>query len=337
MIELYLRQIQVPNPHSHKGENGKSLVIGGSDLFQAASQWSFLVISRFVDMAFYSSVAQNNEILLESKHVMTDGVVVKRSDLPEYFKEVTSVLIGPGMRRDFRTRFSALQLDRLLPADLNELDWEFDTQAVTSALLRAYPQKQWIVDAGALQVVDPKWLPPGAILTPHRHELQDLTTRLGEKSADFSLSETLVEIQQTIAKEYWQSAASQPAQLLTKEQINHFIPKQVLSRLYDISTQLNQACCIVKGQADIIWNAEDVVIVVGGNAGLTKGGTGDVLAGLITGFAAKSPALASSVVASYLNKAAGHSLYERQAAMFNTSDLVAEIPKVWKTLQSQIC
>lgn len=339
MIEFYLRQIHQPAPHSRKGENGKALVIGGSDLFHAASQWSFLVVSRLVDMAFYSSVAQNNEILQESKHAVADGVVIQRQDLPQYLQEVQSVLIGPGMRRDFHTRFSPVQLKKIMPADLSELDWEFDTQAVVSALLRAYPQKQWVIDAGALQVVDPQWLPQNAILTPHRKELEDLFARLPKNDRHelfTTIPETLAEIQAAIAKEYWQTEKSMSPTVLTKQQQQHFFPKQLFARLYEISTQLNSACLIVKGQADIIWNNEDVAVVVGGNAGLTKGGTGDVLAGLITGFVAQSPPFASTVVASYLNKAAGHTLYQRQATMYNSSDLVEEIPSVWQVLQQQI-
>jgi len=43
-------------PGSHKGQNGKLLIIGGSSLFHAASAWSLQVAARLVDMVFYSSV-----------------------------------------------------------------------------------------------------------------------------------------------------------------------------------------------------------------------------------------------------------------------------------------
>ena len=335
MIEFYLNQIKTPTTLSHKGDNGKSLVIGGSDLFHAASQWSFAVISRFVDMTFYSSVAQNNEILLESKIALHDGVVVARKELPEYLKEVTSVLIGPGMRRDFRTRFAPAQLQRILPEDLTELDWEFDTQAVVSAVLRSYSQKQWVIDAGALQVLQPGWLPKGSILTPHRKELEDLLGRIKGFEQAITVVESLVEIQNAVAKEYWKEGGpSQPATVLTKAQLDRFFPKQLILRLYEISSLLKNATIILKGPADVIWNQEELAVAVGGNAGLTKGGTGDVLAGLITGFVTQSPALASCVVASCLNKQAGHELFAKRATMYNSSDLVKQISLVWGALQS---
>ena len=52
-----LDQLYRPGKDSHKGQNGKLLVIGGSNLFHSASMWSLEVASRIVDMVFYSSVA----------------------------------------------------------------------------------------------------------------------------------------------------------------------------------------------------------------------------------------------------------------------------------------
>ena len=53
-----LKKLYVPSSSSHKGENGKLLIIGGSVLFHAASLWALQVASRIVDMVFYSSVPQ---------------------------------------------------------------------------------------------------------------------------------------------------------------------------------------------------------------------------------------------------------------------------------------
>ncbi|MBU0636143.1 NAD(P)H-hydrate dehydratase [Candidatus Micrarchaeota archaeon] len=69
-----------------------------------------------------------------------------------------------------------------------------------------------------------------------------------------------------------------------------------------------------------------------GNPGLTTGGTGDVLAGLITGFAAQNPLLLSSQAALYLLGATADSLYTKKRFMFNAVDLLDEVPLVFKSL-----
>jgi ADP-dependent NAD(P)H-hydrate dehydratase / NAD(P)H-hydrate epimerase len=99
---------------------------------------------------------------------------------------------------------------------------------------------------------------------------------------------------------------------------------------------------IVKGKIDVVHVLDDegthksvkTVEVSGGNAGMTKGGTGDVLAGLAAGlFATQSPQVAA-VVASVTNKAAGDSMYEKGGPYFNASDLVSEVPLVlWELFQ----
>ena len=52
-----LKKLYRPAQDSHKGQNGKLLLIGGSKLFHAASLWPLTVASRVCDMVFYASVA----------------------------------------------------------------------------------------------------------------------------------------------------------------------------------------------------------------------------------------------------------------------------------------
>ena len=60
-------KLYIPAEDSHKGQNGKLLIIGGSHLFHAASLWALKVASRIVDMVFYSSVPENNELVMKMK------------------------------------------------------------------------------------------------------------------------------------------------------------------------------------------------------------------------------------------------------------------------------
>lgn len=332
-LDSFLTQIHHPQPMSHKGQNGKALIVGGSDLFHAASQWSFKAASRLVDMTFYSSVVDNNELVHDAKFYGTDGVVVRRADLPSYLDEVNAVLIGPGMRRDIHSRFSPQELDSITLSNLAESDWENDTQAITSVLLRGWPQKRWVIDAGALQVMQPEWIPPEAILTPHAGELAAFVQKLfgGVPVWAETLAQKHIELG-LIARGLAGETESFSARLMNTHDVEAVLGSQLSQLLKQFSADRHNAVVLLKGAVDIIWNAEQVVVVAGGNAGLTKGGTGDVLAGLTLGLRATSPAFASAVVASWMNKEAGHSLYQRQGTMFNSSDLVDELPKIWEQL-----
>ncbi len=266
-IDLYLKALTIPASDSHKGQNGKLLIIGGSELFHAASKWSLDVASRFVDMVFYSSVAENNELVSqelyrEAKGNFWNGIVLPREKIHEYAAEADVILIGPGMER---TK---------------------ETATFTDELVIAYPDKKWVIDAGALQMIHPTLIPRTAILTPHHQEF----SRLIERGFDLN------------------------------------------------SAVKNGVTVVLKGEEDSIFHAsfpgDFQMKIEGGNAGMTKGGTGDVLAGLIAGLYATNAAITSAVVGSFINKRAGDSLYEKVGPYFNASDLVQEVPKVlWECVK----
>lgn len=326
-IAEFVRQLHQPLPTSHKGQNGKVLIIGGSDLFHAASQWSFQVAARLVDMVFYSSVAENNELLRDAKLFGHDGVIVPRAELPNYAQEAAAILIGPGMRRDYSQPVRLLDVTEGELAQLSPDDWENNTAAVTATMLRAYAAKQWVIDAGALQMVQPAWLPPHAILTPHWQELAKLLHRLPnfDEAVLMELRETMAHLTQVLVLEN-----NRPAQVWDSKEFVEL--HRLQPALTQISKQLNGAVLLIKGALDLVGQNESWVVVDGGNAAMTKGGTGDALAGLAVGLAATSPPLASAVVASLLNKQAGYELWQRQGSMFSTTDLVNQLPLVWQRM-----
>ncbi len=262
-----LKSLYKPDSSSHKSQNGKVLLIGGSHLFHAASLWSLQIASRIVDMVFYSSVDENNEIVLRAKEEFRNGIVVPRRQLESYIKEADCILIGPGMPR----------------AEGKE-EGDDDTKEITESLLTSYPEKKWVVDGGSLQVISPEILPKTAIITPHQGEFKKL---FGIEVGDESVSEM---------------------------------------------AQKNGIVILAKGERDIVASPVETVLVSGGNSGMTKGGTGDVLAGLTAALYAKNDAFISACAASYINKKAGESLFERVGYYFNASDLADEIPKVMANL-----
>ncbi len=91
---------------------------------------------------------------------------------------------------------------------------------------------------------------------------------------------------------------------------------------------------LLKGDTDLIISKNKILFVKGGNAGMTKGGTGDVLAGLCAGFLAQSKDLLQSAInASYFNKKIGDILLKKKKGFtYLASDMVGEI----KNLNSSI-
>ena len=85
---------------------------------------------------------------------------------------------------------------------------------------------------------------------------------------------------------------------------------------------------MLKGKKDIICNKDGCLINQTGNVGMTKGGTGDVLAGLIAGLYCKNEAMLSASCGVYINGLAGDKLYTLVGRYYNASDLVKEIPRV---------
>ena len=87
---------------------------------------------------------------------------------------------------------------------------------------------------------------------------------------------------------------------------------------------------LLKGKIDIIISKNKILYIKGGNAGMAKGGTGDVLAGLCAGFLAQSKdILQSSINSSYFNKKIGDILLKKKKGFtYLASDMVEEIRKV---------
>lgn len=262
-----LKDLYIPLPDSHKGQNGKLLLVGGSKLFHAASLWPLTVASRMCDMVFYASVPENNELVQRAKEEFRNGIVISRSKIEDYIQEADCILIGPG-----------------LPRDSGEEEGDDDTRVLTERLLQKYPDKKWVVDGGSLQVISPEILPKGSIVSPHFGEFQKL---FGIERSEESVVE--------MAKKY-------------------------------------EIVILAKGQEDIVASKDESMLIPGGNAGMTKGGTGDVLAGLVAALFCKNDAFLSACAGSYINKKAGESLEKRVGIYFNASDLAGEIPLVLKNI-----
>ena len=92
----------------------------------------------------------------------------------------------------------------------------------------------------------------------------------------------------------------------------------------------NNNVLLVKGPTDLIISANKISFNRTGNQGMTKGGTGDILAGLSAGFLAKSKDLFKSAVASsFINGFVGDMLLKKKKGYtFLASDILDDIAKI---------
>lgn len=90
-----------------------------------------------------------------------------------------------------------------------------------------------------------------------------------------------------------------------------------------------------KAVSGVVSDGTDTYIVRGGNVGLIKGGTGDVLAGLTVAFRAKNEGLLAVAAAIYVVKKASEDLYEKQELMYNADDLADQVPVTFGRLTKE--
>lgn len=101
--------------------------------------------------------------------------------------------------------------------------------------------------------------------------------------------------------------------------------------LQDIANEY-QAIIVLKGPTDRIFSSHSTDEVAGGNAGLTTGGTGDVLAGLIGGLIAQGMApIDAARDACGVMKQAGNELFEDKGYAYTAYDVTTHIPRLLKT------
>jgi len=297
VIKPFIKRLILPKSASHKGQNGKLLIIGGSSLFHAASIWSAAVASRIVDIVHYASTKENEQVFINLKSKFVDGIVVKQKELEHYVKEDDCVLAGPGMIRKVKSQKLKVKSPKYKEIIKIKDEGEY-THYLTNYLIENFPEKKFVFDAGALQMMDKEWLlklKKKPILTPHQVEFQTL----------FGIS--------------IKNLSKKQKKKVIKEQAEKF-----------------NCLILVKAVSDIISDGKEVFEIQGGNAGLTKGGTGDVLAGLIAGLNTKNSQLVSAVISSFLLKKAADELLTESGFWYNASDLVYQIPKTMSKIVSNL-
>jgi NAD(P)H-hydrate repair Nnr-like enzyme with NAD(P)H-hydrate dehydratase domain len=100
------------------------------------------------------------------------------------------------------------------------------------------------------------------------------------------------------------------------------------------------AVLLVKGKIDIICNAERAKLNFTGNSGMTVGGTGDVLSGLVAGLMAqKVDVFEAAVAGAFVNGTAGDFVASEIGFHMVATDIIDWIPHIFEdpTSNFKVC
>lgn len=256
-------------PDSHKGQNGRVLIIGGSIDYYGAPILSALgALNSGADLVRIFVPECNFEC---SRSMYPDFIVKKYSgefltarhaeNIIEFGKNCDSILIGPGLGDREQTLEAVLEI-------LNNLHIPtvLDAEAMTALKkVGKFPLQQQIV------------------ITPHQNEFQNLVDR----------------------------------EMVVNENDTKSI---VLLRSISMDLHIN---VLLKGKVDYV-SSEDGVVEINrtGNAGMTVGGSGDVLAGVTATFLAQGlEGFDAARCAAYYTGSAGDLLKKQKGYNFSASDL----------------
>ena len=245
---------------SHKGENGRVLIIGGGPFTGAPTLAAMAALRSGIDIVTVAS--PKAEIIagfspnLIVKQIGTERITSKEvKTLIDLIARHDSVVLGPGLGADQET-----------------------TRAV-STLLSASDNITLDADGlSALATADYK--AHSITVTPHQGEFAALT------------------------------GATIPSSL--QERIEAV---KAFSREWNVIT-------LLKGRIDIISDGTKYRLNKTGNAGMTVGGTGDVLAGLVGAFSTRLGKMQAASTAAYLNGCAGDLAFSRLGYGLLATDVI---------------
>ena len=263
------------NPQAHKGDFGRLLVIGGSEVYSGAPTLVSLGALRTgVDLVY---LAAPTKIAYAISSMSPDLITIKLDGnnlnqnnvetLKPFLKMVDAVVIGPGLGLNLET------------VEFVKLCVEEVEKAKKPLLLDADGLKAYAKFKRPLKVP--------LVLTPHSGEYSLLTGETLPENQD----ERALAVQKTAKK--------------------------------------LKAVILVKGKVDIICDAEKVKLNFTGNAGMTVGGTGDVLSGIVAGLMAQHvDPFEAAVAGAFVNGAAGDFVAEEIGFHMVATDIIDWIPQL---------
>lgn len=256
-----LRALKSPAKKSHKWQNGSVLIIGGSHRYHGAPLLSLLAASKFVDIVHFASPEKFDYLLPRLRGKLFEFIPVFSKELSAYIRHVDVVLIGPG--------FEVSQKNKKL----------------LSSIIKKFPNKKYIFDAGALRQINLHLLAPHHICTPNQREFKDV----------FGLERTPASVR-AIAKKF-------------------------------------NTTIVAKGPTTFIATPSSYAENTIGDPGLTKGGTGDVLAGILASFYTKNDSFLSAKAATFLVGTTAQRLQKTRSFAYSASDVIELLTNTFGTLR----
>jgi hydroxyethylthiazole kinase-like uncharacterized protein yjeF len=287
-----LKDLYIPRIDSSGEQNGQVAVIGGSKLFHGAPIFALKVASKIVDMVFLATPEPGVGKVAERLKSKLLSFIWVPWNDVDKYVEKSDAALIGPGFMRFGSE-STPEGNRGYE-DNNEGK---KTREITKSLLMEFPDKKWVIDAGSLQVMDTAWIPENSILTPNGKEFKILFGK--EIGGDKNLCSM---------------SSGEKGKLVGEIAKSH------------------KCVVVLKGSETVVGSLNGVEVVRGGNAGMTKGGTGDVLAGLTVALLAKNEPFLAATTASYIVKAAGDELFEKMGVNYNSDDLVDQIPITLKKL-----
>ena len=264
-------------PDSHKGNNGRVLIVGGSIDFYGAPILSALgALKSGADLVYVIVPECNFDI---TRSLYPDFIVrryrgehLNMAAIPmilELAQTCDAVLVGPGMGEQPETMAA---LDALIPQ--LTIPTILDSVAIMSLRrITQFPLNQDVM------------------ITPHLNEFVRLTDK------------PFIE--------------RDPEQLMEKK----------LRYCQNLALDL-QIGIFLKGPVDLIVSTKGHAVTSRtGNAGMTVGGSGDVLAGFLTSLVARGvPMFEAAQSAAYIFGVCGERLAKIRGYTFSATDLASELP-----------
>lgn len=182
----------------------------------------------------------------------------------------------------------------------NGIGMERQTKQFLKAIIKKINNFK-VVDADGIKILNTIEL-QSTIITPHIRELQ-----LFMENSD---------INKNIINKIINEIDIEKRALLIKKNLRKFF--------------LKNNVILLKGHIDTVMSKDKILFNKTGNAGMTKAGTGDVLAGLTAGFLAQSKDLLQSAInAAYFNGLIGDILLKKKRGFtYLASDMVDEINRI---------
>jgi NAD(P)H-hydrate epimerase len=264
------------SPEAHKGQFGRLLVVGGSDVFSGAPSLVASAAYRTgADLVFVAAPEKTAQVIASISPNLITVKLPGANLMPQHFRllreqleRASGVAIGPGLGLNKQTVTAVRKI---------------------VAFVRQ-SRKPLLIDADALRalgILRKKVFDNSTVVTPHSGEYEAISGKSPSRD---------LKVRSTEVKEF---AAKIGATIL------------------------------LKGHTDVISNGTQTKLNNTGNPGMTVGGTGDVLSGIVAGLMAQGvDSYRAAVAGAFINGAAGDFAQEQFGYHLTPVDLIDYIPKI---------